>query len=81
MVLQLSELENLLRGKLATLDHLIELFGVVRACLIVIILLIIVLVVMFFFCAFLVIFRTICIFFFQTRFYRVYCIYEGKDGK
>jgi hypothetical protein len=30
MVLRLSELENLLRGKLATLDHLVEHFGVVR---------------------------------------------------
>jgi hypothetical protein len=31
MVLRLSEFENLLRGKLATLDHLVELFGVVRS--------------------------------------------------
>jgi hypothetical protein len=29
MVLRLSEFENLLRGKLATFDHLVELFGVV----------------------------------------------------
>jgi hypothetical protein len=33
MVLRLSEFENLLRGKLATLDldHLVGLFGVVRS--------------------------------------------------
>jgi hypothetical protein len=31
MVLRLSEFESLLRGKLVTLDHLVELFGVVRS--------------------------------------------------
>jgi hypothetical protein len=49
MVLRLSEFKNLLRGKLATFDHLVELFGVVwsRLIIIVIVLLIIALVVMF----------------------------------
>jgi hypothetical protein len=30
MVLRLSEFENLVRGKLAALDHLVEIFAVVR---------------------------------------------------